>query len=108
MRLLTHIIVSSQKVLLKEFGSYVQLLMREVNQFQKLLNGIENLKKLMLALVKMVKECWALLNAICQKINSQEDSNLITKMPILISRIKHLWASFPLLIHQETLYLLQF
>lgn len=53
---MTHIIVFSRKVLLKEFGNFVPMSTLVESQFLKLLNGIINSKKLMLNLVKMVKE----------------------------------------------------
>lgn len=53
---MTHIIVFSLKVLLKEFGNFVPMSTLVESQFLKLLNGITNSKKLMLNLVKMVKE----------------------------------------------------
>lgn len=53
---MTHIIVFSPRELLKEFGSFVLMLMLVENQFQKQQNGTINLKKPTLNLVKMVKE----------------------------------------------------
>jgi len=53
---MTHISVFSPRELLKEFGSFVLMLMLVESQFQKQQNGTINLKKPTLNSVKMVKE----------------------------------------------------
>lgn len=85
-----HIIVFLQKELPKEYGNCAQRSMKEEFQFLKLLNGIEGLRKPMLALVKMGREFLDLLSIIYQKINSQEDSDLIIKILTLTLKTKHL------------------